>query len=186
MASSNDVLPAIVFSGRHRRSGRTYVYLETLGGGAGARLGRDGMDGIQVHVTNTSNLPVEALENEYPLLVEEYGLVANSGGAGTSRGGLGIARQIRVLEDNTVFGCRSDSHLTCAEGVFDGMPGKPGRLVRNPGRPDEQELPSKVSRLVLRAGESMRIETPGGGGAGAPEQRSPDRRAQDIGSGKVA
>jgi N-methylhydantoinase B len=57
------------------------------------------MDGIQVHVTNTSNLPVEALENEYPLLVEEYGLVANSGGAGTSRGGLGITRQIRALED---------------------------------------------------------------------------------------
>ena len=185
MASSNDVLPAIVFSGRHRRSGRTYVYLETLGGGAGARLGRDGMDGIQVHVTNTSNLPVEALENEYPLLVEEYGLVANSGGAGTSRGGLGIARQIRVLEDNTVFGCRSDSHLTCAEGVFDGMPGKPGRLVRNPGRPDEQELPSKVSRLVLQAGESMRIETPGGGGAGAPEQRTAERVAEDVRTGKV-
>ncbi len=185
MASSNDVLPAIVFSGRHRRSGRTYVYLETLGGGAGARLGRDGMDGIQVHVTNTSNLPVEALENEYPLLVEEYGLVANSGGAGTSRGGLGIARQIRVLEDNTMFGCRSDSHLTCAEGVFDGMPGKPGRLVRNPGRPDEQELPSKVSRLVLQAGESMRIETPGGGGAGPPEQRTAERVAEDVRSGKV-
>src|ERR1700730_10456581 len=100
MASSNDVLPAIVFSGRRRRSGRTYVYLETLGGGAGARLGRDGMDGIQVHVTNTSNLPVEALENEYPLLVEEYGLVANSGGAGRSRGGLGIARQHRALGDD--------------------------------------------------------------------------------------
>jgi N-methylhydantoinase B len=185
MASSNDVLPAIVFSGRHRRSRRTYVYLETLGGGAGARLGRDGMDGIQVHVTNTSNLPVEALENEYPLLVEEYGLVADSGGAGTSRGGLGIARQIRVLEDQTVFGCRSDSHLTCAEGVFGGEPGKPGRLVRNPGRPDEEVLPSKVSRLVLRVGESMRIETPGGGGAGPPEQRSPERSAEDARSGKI-
>jgi N-methylhydantoinase B len=185
MASSNDVLPAIVFSGRHRRSGRTYVYLETLGGGAGARLGRDGMDGIQVHVTNTSNLPVEALENEYPLLVEEYGLVAGSGGAGRSRGGLGIARQIRALEDGTVFGCRSDSHLTRAEAVFGGEAGKPGRLVRNPGRPDEKELPSKVSRLVLAAGESMRIETPGGGGAGPPIERSPERVAEDIGSEKV-
>jgi N-methylhydantoinase B len=185
MASSNDVLPAIVFSGKHRRNGRTYVYLETLGGGAGARLGRDGMDGIQVHVTNTSNLPVEALENEYPLLVEEYGLVANSGGAGTSRGGLGIARQIRALEEGTVFGCRSDSHLTEAEGVFGGMPGKPGRLVRNPGRSDEEVLPSKVSRLVLRAGESMRIETPGGGGAGPPEQRSRNQLAADLHSGKV-
>jgi N-methylhydantoinase B len=185
LASSNDVLPAIVFSGKHRRNGRTYVYLETLGGGAGARLGRDGMDGIQVHVTNTSNLPVEALENEYPLLVEEYGLVANSGGAGASRGGLGIARQIRVLEDHTVFGCRSDSHLTQAEGVFGGEPGRPGRLVRNPGRPEEEVLPSKVSRLVLKSGESMRIETPGGGGAGRPEQRSPEQVAADIRSRKM-
>jgi N-methylhydantoinase B len=143
MASSNDVLPAIVFSGRHRRHKRTYVHLETLGGGAGARLDRDGQDGIQVHVTNTSNLRVEALENEYPLLVEEYGLVPGSGGAGHSRGGLGIVRQIRALDDGTVFGCRSDSHLTGAEGVFGGMAGAPGRLIRNPA-----------------AGESMRIETP--------------------------
>jgi N-methylhydantoinase B len=185
MASSNDVLPAIVFSGQHRRHQRTYVYLETLGGGAGARLGRDGQDGIQVHVTNTSNLPVEALENEYPLVVEEYGLVPGSGGAGRSRGGLGIARQIRALEDGTVFGCRSDSHLTRAEGVFGGEPGVPGRLIRNPGRADEQGLPSKVSRLVLAAGESMRIETPGGGGAGAAAQRDPERLAEDIRSGKM-
>jgi N-methylhydantoinase B len=186
MASSNDVLPAIVFSGRHRRHKRTYVYLETLGGGAGARLDRDGQDGIQVHVTNTSNLPVEALENEYPLLVEEYGLIPGSGGAGCSRGGLGIARQIRVLEDGTVFGCRSDSHLTRAEGVFGGMPGAPGRLTRNPGRGDEQSLPSKVSRLVLGAGESMRIETPGGGGAGPPGERNPEKLAEDLRSGKAA
>jgi len=157
-----------------------------LGGGAGARLGRDGMDGIQVHVTNTSNLPVEALENEYPLLVEEYGLVPGSGGAGTSRGGLGIARQISALEDDTVFGCRSDSHLTQAEGVFGGMPWKPGRLVRNPGRPDEEVLPSKVSRLVLKSGESMRIETPGGGGAGLPADRSPEKVANDVRSGKIS
>jgi N-methylhydantoinase B len=185
MASSNDVLPAIVFSGRHRRHNRTYVYLETLGGGAGARLGRDGMDGIQVHVTNTSNLPVEALENEYPLLVEEYGLVPGSGGAGRSRGGLGIARQIRALEDGTVFGCRSDSHLTRAEGVFGGGDGAPGRLVLNSGRPHQQELTSKVSRLVLRAGESMGIETPGGGGAGAPGERKTELREEDGRSGKM-
>jgi N-methylhydantoinase B len=185
MASSNDVLPAIVFSGQHRRHKRTYVYLETLGGGAGARLGRDGQDGIQVHVTNTSNLPVEALENEYPLLVEEYGLVPGSGGAGRSRGGLGIARQIRALQEGTVFGCRSDSHLTRAEGVFGGEPGAPGRLIRNPGRPDEQSLPSKVSRLVLAAGEAMRIETPGGGGAGPWAERAPERLAEDVDSCKM-
>ena len=57
--------------------------------------------------------------------------------------------------------------------------------MRNPGRPDQQELPSKVSRLVLQAGESMRIETPGGGGAGPPAERSPERRAEDARSGKA-
>jgi N-methylhydantoinase B len=69
--------------------------------------------------------------------------------------------------------------------VFGGEPGKPGRLVRNPGQSNEEVLPSKVSRLVLRAGESMRIETPGGGGAGPPADRSAERRAGDVKSGKV-
>jgi N-methylhydantoinase B len=108
----------------------------------------------------------EALENEYPLLVEEYGLVAGSGGTGAARGGLGIARQIRALEDGTVFGCRGDSHLTRTEGVFGGEPGGP-RSARPQSRPGGRTvLPSKVSRLVLKASESMRIETPGGGAAG--------------------
>jgi N-methylhydantoinase B len=137
-------------------------------------------------VTNTSNLPIEALENEYPLLVEEYGLVTGSGGAGAWRGGLGIARQIRALEDGTVFGCRSDSHLTPAEGVFGGMPGAPGGMIRNPGRADQQVLPSKVSRLVLRQGEAIRIETPGGGGgAGQAAARRPERFDEDRRSGKI-
>lgn len=87
-----------------------------------------------------------------------------SGGAGRSRGGLGIARQIRVLEDGTVFGCRSDSHLTRAEGVIGVNPACPDGWCATPGGRTEV-LPSNVSRLVLRAGESMRIETPGGAGA---------------------
>jgi N-methylhydantoinase B len=96
MASSNDVLPAIVFSGRHRRHARTYVYLETLGGGAGARLGRDGMDGIQVHVTNTSNLPVEALENEYPLWSRNTGWCrARAAPAARAAGSASRARSVR-------------------------------------------------------------------------------------------
>ena len=70
--------------------GRYYVYMETIGGGGGARSYKDGKDGVQVHVTNTSNLPVEALENEYPLLIERYELVPTSGGPGTWRGGCGL------------------------------------------------------------------------------------------------
>ena len=65
----------MVFAGVDPRSGAPYVYLETLGGGMGGRNDRDGKDGVQVHITNTSNLPVEAIEMEYPLRVEEYALV---------------------------------------------------------------------------------------------------------------
>ena len=66
LASSNDAMAALVISGRSLRRAGTYVYVETIGGGVGARTDSDGMDGAHVHITNTSNLPAEALENEYP------------------------------------------------------------------------------------------------------------------------
>lgn len=185
-ASSNDVLPAVVFSGRHSKRAGMYVYLETLGGGAGAGYYLDGMDGVQVHVTNSANLPVEALENEYPLFVDEYALVADSGGAGGHRGGLGIARQIRTKCDGTVFSARSDGHAFAAAGALGGQEGAKGRLILNPGTPREKMLNSKLSNLVLKEGDSVRIETPGGGGFGAPDERPLDLLAQDIRGGKVS
>ena len=78
-----------------------YVYLETIAGGSGAQRGNDGLSGVQVHMTNTSNLPIEALEMEFPLLiVHKYGLIENSGGAGEYRGGLGIERIFEAMYDN--------------------------------------------------------------------------------------
>jgi N-methylhydantoinase B len=100
IAACNGANTSMVFSGTDPRSGRYYVYLETIGGGFGARATKDGLDGVQVHVTNTSNLPVESLEVEYPLVVEAYELVNDSGGCGRTRGGMGIRRRIRV-EDHT-------------------------------------------------------------------------------------
>ena len=94
------------------------------------------MDAVHVHMTNTSNLPAEALENEYPLLVDEYALVEDSGGAGNTRGGLGIARQIRAIVPGTIFSVRSDSHTVgVPSGVFGGLDGRRAKLIRNPGRP---------------------------------------------------
>src|SRR5207244_13279409 len=95
IAATNGANSAWVFSGVDPRTGQYYVYLETIGGGSGARATKDGLDGVQVHITNTSNLPVECLEMEYPLLVEDYSLVAGSGGPGRRRGGLGLRRPIR-------------------------------------------------------------------------------------------
>ena len=187
MASGNDVVPAIVYSGELTRRQGHYVYLETLGGGSGARADADGMDAVHVHMTNTSNLPAEALENEYPLLVDEYALVEDSGGAGKQRGGLGIARQIRAIVPGTIFSVRSDSHTVgVPTGVFGGKDGRRARLVCNPGRPDEEVLYSKVARVEMKVGDAMRIETPGAGGYGPPADRATEALADDLKSGKVS
>lgn len=187
MASGNDCCPAIVFSGRWPGRAGHFVYLETLGGGAGARYDSDGMDGVHVHMTNTSNLPVEALENEYPLLMDEYALIPDSGGPGRMRGGLAIAKQIRAAGPGVVFSARSDSHTVgVAAGVAGGGDGRRARLVRNFGTPQEEELFSKTANIALAPGESVRIETPGGGGYGDPAERAPARLERDLLDGKVS
>ncbi len=185
-AASHDVVPAIIFSGPRRGGEGEFVYLETMGGGMGARRDADGMEAIHVHLTNTSNLPAEALENEYSLLVDEYALVENSGGAGTHRGGLGIARQIRATRDGIVFSVRSDGHTLGAPGLHGGRQGGTARLIRNHGTAHQQELSSKTASIILAAGETTRLETPGGGGLGDPAGRDPAALAADIRAGKIA
>jgi N-methylhydantoinase B len=180
MAAHNNACPALTFSGPWvDRPGR-YVYLETLGGGAGASAELDGMSAIHVHITNTMNLPAEALENEYSLLVEEYGIVRDSGGSGKMRGGLGIGRQIRALADGTIFSVRSDGHVIAAPGLAGGGLGGTAKLWKNPGRPDMQVLHSKAAHVVLNTGEAIRLETPGGGGFGPASERSIEDLAKDI------
>jgi N-methylhydantoinase B len=187
MASGNDIIPAIVYSGQLAHRDAPYIYLETLGGGSGARHGADGMDAVHVHMTNTSNLPAEALEIEYPLMVDEYALVEDSGGAGRHRGGLGIVRQISATVPGTLFSVRSDSHTVgIPSGVFGGGDGRRARLIRNPGKPDEEVLFSKVPRLELNAGDAMRLETPGGGGYGPAADRPLESIAEDLKSGRIS
>jgi N-methylhydantoinase B len=97
IGAANGSNTSAVFSGKCQRTGADYVYLETPRGGMGGRSDRDGKDGVQVDVTNTSNLPIEAIEMEYPLRIEEYGLVPDSGGAGQYRGDLGLKRVIHPV-----------------------------------------------------------------------------------------
>ncbi len=185
MASCNDSTSATSVSSWHPKRKTTYVYPESMGGGAGAFADRDGMDAVHVHTVNSTNLPVEALELEYPLLLDEYCFVPDSGGAGRHRGGLGMARQIRIRSDNTIFSARSDAHLVAAPGVFGGKSSNVTRIVRNPGSPNAEELHSKVSGLVMKAGETVRVETLGGGGYGPPSERPLPLLAADLREGKV-
>jgi N-methylhydantoinase B len=185
-APSNDASTAVVFSGVDPRSGREYVYVEAVAGGAGGGPETDGMDGVQVHITNTSNLPVEALERAYPLLVERYEFVPDSGGPGEFRGGLGLRRDIRVLDNEATFSAHGDRHKVPARGMAGGLAGGCGAYLVNPGDEQEERLPPKVSGVRLAPGSVLRVETPGGGGCGPPGCRDKVKVSSDLRAGVLS
>jgi N-methylhydantoinase B/oxoprolinase/acetone carboxylase alpha subunit len=140
-----------------------FAYYETMGGGMGGRLGLDGLSGVHTHMSNTRNTPVEAIEHYLPVRVTRYGLRANSGGAGASRGGDGIVREYEMLTDTSVT-LLSDRRERPPYGAEGGDHGACGRNTLIRGK-TSQPLPGKV-QIALKAGDRLRIETPGGGGYG--------------------
>ena len=182
LGASNGANSTLVFSGTDPRSGSAYVYLETLGGGMGARATKDGKDGVQVNMTNTSNLPVEAIELEYPLLVEEYGLVEDSGGAGRHRGGMGIRRSVRPVGHTTEFSGVGERFRHQPWGVFGGEAGAAGRFYITHADGSREVLGTKPSPAPLMEDQAVTVETPGAGGYGSPKERS----AEDVTNDRVS
>jgi N-methylhydantoinase B len=162
-AASQGTMNNVSIGGWHPERQRHYTYYETIGGGMGARPGKDGADAIHTHMTNTLNTPVEALEFTYPFRIKRYGIRQGSGGGGRFRGGDGICREIELLHDAQVT-ILSDRRQSSPYGLMGGEPGVPGRnvLVRNE---EERELPGKVT-FQAHKGDVISIQTPGGGGYG--------------------
>jgi N-methylhydantoinase B len=183
IAASNGANGVATFSGTGP-DGRYYLYMETIGGGGGARAYKDGTDGVQVHTTNTSNLPVEALENEYPLLVERYELIDDSGGAGTWRGGLGLRRVYRGLGHQLTFSGQGERAVHPPWGLFGGHAGGTGSIALLHDGRKREELAIKPASLEVGPDTAVCIETPGAGGYGPPEHRDADSIAQDYRSEK--
>ncbi|MFQ5986122.1 MAG: hydantoinase B/oxoprolinase family protein [Thermoplasmata archaeon] len=146
---------------------REFAYYETIGGGEGALPFRDGMSGVQTHMTNTMNTPVEALETAYPFRVEEYRLREGSGGLGRFRGGLGIRRSIRFLGERGTASLITERRRFPPRGLRGGLDGKPGENVLIRGE-DRLPLPSKTT-IGLRRDDIIVVATPGGGGWGRPD-----------------
>jgi N-methylhydantoinase B len=180
IAACNGANTSITFSGVNPRTGQFYVYLETLGGGFGARATKDGLDGVQVHVTNTSNLPVECLEPEHPLVVERYELVDDSGGPGTWRGGMGIRRTIRVVGHEAQLSVSSTRRLSAPWGLFGGWEGGRAAIQVDEGA----EVPVR-GQCRLQPGQGVSVLTPGAGGYGPPGQRARELVRRDLREGKI-
>ncbi len=179
IAACNGSCASATFIGARPDDGSLWVYLETIGGGSGARVGGDGLDGVHVHMTNTSNLPVEALELEYPLTLVRYELVRDSGGPGHHRGGMGLRRVYRAEAD-----CRlriDGSRLRSAPwGLFGGQPGGRGGFAFGPG-----VAAFDHGNGALRKGDVVEIITPGAGGYGAPSARPKTQVARDLAEGRI-
>jgi N-methylhydantoinase B len=174
----------IILSGWDPQRERFFVDYENFAGGHGASVRGDGMDVAQIHTTNTSNLPIEVMEVEFPVRVERYEIVADSGGVGRHRGGCGVCRELRMLAA-TRLAVRSARQRFPALGRDGGGPGSTGRFELNPDTPHARRLHSTFSEMALAPGDLLRIVSPGGGGMGPPAQRCAQAVADDVREGKV-
>jgi len=142
-----------------------FTYYETMGGGQAASPDFAGPSAVHVAMSNTLNTPIEAMEIEFPLLAREYSVRRNSGGGGRHRGGEGLVRDIEALEPMS-FALLTERRRHSPPGASGGGPGERGRnLISRSGKAGYEELEPKDSG-DLRAGDRLRIETPGGGGFG--------------------
>jgi N-methylhydantoinase B len=143
------------------------VYYETIGGGQGACPDAPGPSAVHVAMSNTLNTPIEALELEFPLRAITYAVRRGSGGDGAHRGGDGVIRELEALAPLS-YSLITERRRHRPPGAQGGEPGAAGRNLLD----GEDVGPKAIGRLA--PGQRLRIETPGGGGHGAPSRRPAD------------
>jgi N-methylhydantoinase B len=162
-AQSQGTMNNVTVGGIDPRSGEAFAYYETMAGGMGASAEGAGLSGVHVHMTNSLNTPVEALEHAYPLRVRSYGLRRGSGGTGRHEGGAGVRRDLELLCAATVS-LLTERRVSQPQGVHGGGPGARGEnILVSDGV--AAVLPAKTT-FVARAGDVISIRSPGGGGWG--------------------
>jgi len=183
-AASTGSMNSVQLGGFRRSTREYFVHPETYGGGYGATHGADGASGVQTHMTNTRNAPVEVLETTLPVRVLEYGLVPDSEGPGTNRGGFGIRRHFEILDEGVECMISTDRFANAPWGVEEGHAarGTYVYLLRNGAR----ERVSAKTYLQLEKGDQLILETAGGGGWGDPKARSSDLVKKDVEEGLVS
>jgi N-methylhydantoinase B len=173
-----------IYAGTDPRTGAFFVDYEVYAGGGGARATKDGWDAMANHTTNTSNLPIESLEREYPLLVESYELRADSEGPGRFRGGLGVTRVVRGLGAAMTVGGWGCNQQLPPGGLAGGRPGEPGAFTFDTGD-GCRVVRSTVAGVALVTGGTLTVTTAGGGGYGDPLAREPASVLADLRDGKI-
>jgi N-methylhydantoinase B len=164
-AASSGTMNNLSFGGWDPVRRKPFAYYETIAGGMGASALHAGQSSVHTHMTNSWNTPVEALEHQFPFRIRAYKTRRDSGGGGLHAGGDGIVREYEFLTEADVT-ILSDRRLRGPYGLAGGGDGRSGAnsLLRGGRR---TSLPGKVN-FQVEAGDVLRVETPGGGGWGAP------------------
>ena len=171
----------------HRRDGRRWVMFSFFGGGHGGHPDGDGLNHGNAPISTATIPPVEILEAAYPVMFTQWALRTDSGGPGRHRGGLGAVYELELLEEQAdvfLFGERGRFQ---PPGVVGGRPGALNRFAFE--QSDGMHSPPFASKMVgidLKRGQRLRLESPGGGGYGPPEERAPDAVAADVRLGYVS
>ncbi|MEE4246572.1 MAG: hydantoinase B/oxoprolinase family protein, partial [Kangiellaceae bacterium] len=142
-----------------------HQYYETIAGGSGAGNDFNGCDAVQTHMTNSRLTDPEIIEQNFPVIIEQFAIRENSGGLGQYNGGNGLIRRFRFLQPMTVS-LLTNNRKNQPFGIYGGAPGQSGQnlLIED----DEIKVLPASCQLEVSANQSVEIRTPGGGGYGKP------------------
>jgi N-methylhydantoinase B len=172
-----------IFAGK-APDGEPFIYFELVVGTWGARPTADGNDGLCNPAATAANIPVEVAEAEFPIMIENYGLVPDSGGPGRYRGGLAIERTWRALVDGTTLQVRSDRQKHAPYGLYGGLAG--GRSANELSNANGVRALPPMFSTTIESGTVYRHRMAGGGGWGNPLEREPNSVANDVRNEKVS
>lgn len=181
---------ALSISG-YRQNGARWVMFSFFGGGHGGHPEGDGLNHGNAPISTATIPPLEILEAAYPVQFTEWSLRPDSGGDGKHRGGLGAVYEIELLEESATAFLFGERGKFAPKGVAGGEPGATNLFIFDSDDPDAKDgkksppLVSKITGIKLKKGQRVRLETPGGGGYGDPDQRLDKLREHDIHQGYV-
>ena len=185
VANAYGTINALSIAGK-RANGAPWVMFSFYGGGHGGSLESDGLNHGNAPISTATIPPLEILEAAYPVMFKQWALRPDSAGAGTHRGGLGAVYEIELLDE------KAEAFLFGERGRYGPMGAQGGAEAATNVFSYQQAdgwhkppLASKMRGINLAKGQSVRLETPGGGGFGPPENRDPVAIAQDVALGYV-